>query len=498
MVNEAGHFPEVCKKSVQAQAGDMAGVFSSDDAARYSIAHLATFSSRQLERLGRFTIPLIARDGDTHYHPIGWDEALDITANGLRNASPRRAFFYASGRSSNEAAFLLQVVARAWGTSNINNCSCYCHNASGAALSRVYGSGTASVVLDDLARSDFALIAGANPASNHPRLITQLVRLRRRGGRVVVINPLRELGLERFRVPSDMRSMLFGSTVSDLYLQPHIGSDLALFQALLKGVIESGGVDESFVRDYTDGWDAVRDTTEQADWDTLTRVCGVPRDTIAETVRMVLAAKRGIFCWAMGLTQHAHGVDTILALSNLVLALGWLGKPGCGLLPIRGHSNVQGVGSVGVTPSLKAAFAEKLEALYGVSATPSRAEAKGWDTYESMCAAKSGTAHAAVLLGGNLYGSNPDQSWAGQALRNLPLTAFVSTKWNTGHIHGRGHTSLILPALARDEEPQSTTQESMFNLVRLSDAGTPAVQGEMRSEVEIIASLAERLLPPDD
>jgi molybdopterin-dependent oxidoreductase alpha subunit len=194
----------------------------------------------------------------------------------------------------------------------------------------------------------------------------------------------------------------------------------------------------------------------------------------------------------MGLTHHAHGVDNVLALANLALARGWLGRAGTGLLPVRGHSNVQGVGSCGVSPTVKQAFAARLEELYGIRVPA----AGGQDTYSSMLAAADGRISAAVLLGGNLFASNPDRAWAAAALRRIPLTLSITTKLNEGHVHGRGRTALIVPALARDEEPQATTQESMFNFVRLSEGGTPAVAGEMRSEVDVIAALAERVLPP--
>lgn len=493
MVNESGHFPEVCKKSLQAQAGDMQGPITEERLREYSLARLATLTPAELERLGRVAFPLLAEAGDTHYRRIGWDEALGRANTAFREASPDQVFFYSSGRASNEAAFLMQVVARAYGTANIHNCSSYCHNASGVALGRVYGSGTASVVLEDLAETDLAVVAGANPASNHPRLITQLMKLRRRGGRIIVVNPLRELGLVRFRVPSDARSLLFGSTLSDLYLQPHVGADAALFKALLKAVVEAGGVDRGFVEDHTEGWEGVEADVAEAPWRALTAASGVSEAEIRRAAEMMVTAKRGVFCWAMGLTHHAHGVDNILALANLALARGWLGRPGCGLLPIRGHSNVQGVGSVGVAPALKRAFADRLHQVYGIEApsTP------GWDTFRSMQAAEEGRVQAAFLLGGNLFASNPDRTWAARALDRIPVMVHASTKLNEGHVHGRGGTTLVLPVLARDEESQATTQESMFNLVRLSEGGTPAVDGEMRSEVDIIASLAEGILPPD-
>jgi molybdopterin-dependent oxidoreductase alpha subunit len=492
MVNEAGRFPEVCKKSVQAQAGDMMPPIAEELLARTPLAELERLTSAECERLGRLAFPVIAAPGDTHFRRIAWDDALACAAAALRAARPEEGFFYASGRSSNEAAFLLQLVARAWGTANVHNCSFYCHNASSVALNAVYGSGTASVGLDDLGRADLVLVAGANPASNHPRLITQLVEVRRRGGRVIVVNPFRELGLVRFRVPSDWRSLLFGSTISDLYLQPHAGSDVALFKALLKGVVERGAVDGAFVAGHTTGWDAVERDVAAASWDDLVAACGVPRAAIDRAVALLAGARRGVFCWAMGLTHHANGVDNVLALANLALALGWLGRPGAGLLPIRGHSNVQGVGSCGVSPALKAAFAARLEASYGIGP----AAAPGHDTYASMEAAAAGRVRVAVLLGGNLFASNPDRAWAAAALRRIDTTLSLTTKLNEGHVHGRGRTALVVPVLARDEEAQATTQESMFNFVRLSEGGAPAVAGEMRSEVDVIAALAERVLPP--
>jgi len=492
MRNEVGHFPEVCKKSVQAQAGDMAGAIAEDFFRTTPLARLERLGSRELERLGRLVFPVVAGPGDTHFRRVSWSEALDRAAAGLRQTPPEEAFFYSSGRSSNEAAFLMQVVARAWGTPNVHNCSFYCHNASSVALGQVYGSGTASVGLDDVAAADLALVAGANPGSNHPRLVTQLVALRRRRGRVIVVNPLRELGLVRFRVPSDWRSMLFGSTVSDLYLQPHVGADVALFKALLKGVVEAGGVDGDFVAAHTSGWEAVEADLAATPWDALLDASGVARSEIARAVAMLVRARRGVLLWAMGLTHHVHGVDNVLALANLALARGWLGRPGSGLLPIRGHSNVQGVGSVGVTPQLKAAFAARMEELYGIPT----ARTAGLDTYASMAAAAEGRMRAAVLLGGNLFASNPDRAWAAAALRRLALTVSLTTKLNEGHLHGRGQTAIILPVLARDEESQCTTQESMFNFVRLSEGGEPAVDGDLRSEVEVIAALAELLLPP--
>lgn len=493
MVNEAGHFPEVCKKSVQAQAADMGRVIEESTIDSMSLADLEQLTSGQAEALGRLAFPIIADPGADRFRRATWEEALDAAAEGLRAAEPDETFWYSSGRSSNEAAFLLQLIARAFGTNNVNNCSYYCHQASGVALTSVYGSSTASVVLEDVASTDLVLLAGANPSSNHPRLITQLVKIRRRGGIVIVVNPLSELGLRRFRLPSDARSMVLGSDVSDIYVQPRVGGDVHLFTALLKGVIESGGIDEAFVGERTEGWSELRAHVEALAWEDLIQGSGVAKEQIDECVRALVRARSGIFMWAMGLTHHAHGTDNVLALANLAMSRGFLGRPGSGLMPIRGHSNVQGVGSVGVSPAMKEAFAASMAEAFGID--PSRPP--GLDTYASMVAAHEGRIKAAVMLGGNLWSSNPDSEWAKDALQRIDTTIALTTKLNPGHVHGRGRRMIILPVLARDEETQSTTQESMFNYVRYSDGGRPNVAGEMRSEVDVLAAIAARTLPAD-
>lgn len=490
LINERGTFPEVCKKSIQAVSGDLQGAIPESFFQRTPIAQLGWMTPKQLEDLGRITFPLIAEPGDTHYRRITWEEALRRCAEAFKAAPPERTFIYSSGRASNEAAFLLQLVARAYGTPNLHNCSFYCHQSSGVALQQVYGSGTASLVLDDLAEADLALVVGANPASNHPRLITQLVEMRHRGGKVIVINPLKELGLVRFRIPSKMMSMLLGSTVNDLYLQPKIGGDIALLKGLLKGVLELKAEDGDYLRDYVTGWEAVRTDIEASDWKSLVQESGVPESQMREAAELLAKAKRGIALWAMGLTHHTWGVDNILALSNLTLSRGWLGRKGTGLLPIRGHSNVQGIGSMGVAPTAKAAFANRLKELYDIAPLP-----EGQHTYASMEAASQGEVDASFQLGGNLFGSNPDRVWSSEALQKIGFTAMVNTKLNENHAHGRGQTTVILPCLARDEEHQRTSQESMFNFVRLSDGGQPAPKGELKSEVEILAGWAEGILP---
>lgn len=491
MRNEVGTHLEVCKKSFQAQAADMMPPVAEDFFQRHSHADLLHWTPKQLEDAGRIGFPLLLEEGQTHWRRISWREALDRSHEALRQASPDETVFYASGRSCNEAAFLLQCFARVYGTNNITNCSYYCHQASGVGLGLAIGSGTSTIEAADLEHADFAMVVGANPASNHPRLIKPLVDIRKRGGKVVIVNPLREAGLERFRIPSRVGSLLLGSRVSDVYVQPHIGADIAFLKGVAKVVVELGAVDERFVRESVTGWDEVREDLQATPLSDLVAASGVSREQMQEVGELYAKANNAVFLWAMGVTQHAHGVENILAIANLAMLRGMLGRPHAGLLPIRGHSNVQGVGSVGVVPALKDAFKRRLEAAYDIRVP----EKPGWDTFESIQAMGQDKVSVALLLGGNLYGASPDPQWTAQCMQRVGTSISISTKLNPGHFHGRGRTALILPARTRDEEAQSTTQESMFNYIRLSDGGAPPLSPEMRSEVEIIASLAAGVLP---
>lgn len=489
MVNEKGHWPEVCKKSIQAMAADMQGAIESSFWSTYSVEQLKHFSSLQLESCGRLAQPVLLEKGQQYYRPIEWDDALARIANRLKATQPNQTFWYFSGRSSNEAGFLLQLMARLYGTNNVNNCSYYCHQASGVGLTSVTGSGTATVVLDDLDQADAVFLIGGNPSSNHPRLMTTLRKLRRRGGQVIVINPVIETGLVNFRVPSSVRSMLFGSEIASLYIQPHIGGDLALLTGIAKAVLEQRTHDATFLQQHCQGWEAWLAHLQNLSWSDIERTSGVDQGTIERAAEIYGRAKNTIFCWTMGITHHACGVQNVQAIANLALIRGAIGRPGSGLMPIRGHSNVQGIGSVGVTPRLKQAIFNRLESIYGLALPTDR----GLDTLECIEQADAGALKMGFCLGGNLYGSNPDARFAAKAMSNLELVVYLNTSLNTGHAHGLGQETIILPVQARDEGSQSTTQESMFNFVRLSDGGPQRLNGP-RSEVAVIADIAERIL----
>jgi molybdopterin-dependent oxidoreductase alpha subunit len=491
MRNELGHWPEVCKKSLQAMVADMQQGLRPEFFERFSIAELQRLSPRELEWCGRLVAPLYSGPGDTHYRVVSWDEAFDRLVEQFRQQTPDETFFYASGRSSNEAGFLLQLFARLLGTNFVNNCSYYCHQASGVGLTSALGTGTATVTLEDVEQADLFVLLGGNPASNHPRLMRTLMSLRRRGGQVIVINPVKELGLVNFSVPSDVRSLLFGSPIASLYLQPHIGGDIPLLMGMSKVLLERGLVTQEFIAHSTEGFEDFAHGVAETSWQAITTASGVEQADIVRAADLYARSRRTVFGWTMGITHHEHGVDNVRAIVNLALLRGMVGQPGAGLLPIRGHSNVQGMGSVGVTPQLKQEIIDRLESLLQVQLPRS----PGLDTMACMQAAGRGELKSALCLGGNLFGSNPDARFAQQALAKLQLVAYLSTSLNSGHAWGRGQATLILPVLARDEEPEPTTQESMFSFVRLSDGGKERLRGP-RSEIEIIATLAERVLGP--
>ncbi|MDC0934725.1 molybdopterin-dependent oxidoreductase [Pirellulales bacterium] len=493
MVNEAGHFPEVCKKSLQAMVADMQGAIEPEFWQKYDPQALQQLSPRELENCGRLTQPILYTSELRRYQPIPWKEAIDRIVDRLHRLTPDETFWYFSGRSSNEAGFLLQLFARLYGTNNVNNCSYYCHQASGVGLTSVTGSGTATITLDDLDESDLVFVIGGNPASNHPRLMRTLMQVRRRGGEVIVINPIVETGMVNFSVPSDVRSLLFGSKIASLYVQPQIGGDLALITGIAKRIVELRAHDVPFLESACSGWPALRERLELLEWGDIVAACGVAQEQIEEIAQRYARSKRAVFSWTMGITHHAHGVENVQAIANLALLRGMAGRPGAGLLPIRGHSNVQGIGSVGVTPKLKDAVFDRLQSHFGVELPTT----EGRDTMACMEGAASGELKLGFALGGNLYGSNPDASFTGQALENLEMMVYLNTTLNTGHAHGLAKETLILPVLARDEEPQPTTQESMFNLVRLSDGG-PARHRGPRSEVAVIAEVARRVMEPEE
>ena len=491
MRNEQNHWLEVCKKSIQAMAADMQGAIQPEFFKRFSIDQLRQFSPREMEHAGRITTPLLLAPGDTHYKPVSWDDVFGRIESKLKKTDPDRSFFYFSGRSSNEAGFLLQLFARIYGTNHINNCSFYCHQASGVGLTGSLGTGTATVELEALDHCDLFFLIGANPSSNHPRLLTKLKNIRKRGGKVIVINPVVEKGLVEFRVPSDPISMLFGSKIASDYVQVRPGGDLALFNGLAKMLLEEGAGDQLFIAAATEGYGDLKTCLESIEWKDIEAGSGITKNEIESIGRQYIQAKNVVFSWCMGITHHTHGTASVQSIVNLALLRGMVGKKFAGLLPIRGHSNVQGMGSMAVTPTLKKAVFDRMTD-EGISVPAT----KGYDTLACIQAAKNSDIDFAFCLGGNLYGSNPDSSVTTDAFSKIDTVVYASTTLNTGHAWGTGKETIILPVLARDEEKQSTTQESMFSFIRLSDGGIDRHKN-LRSEVEVISEIAGRVLGND-
>lgn len=491
MTNELGEFPAVCNKSVQAQSTDIQQPIP-DEVFSHTISEFRELSAFEIERLGRLTSPLHKPANADRFAPVSWEQAMNLAADRLRASAPERSFFYSSGRSSNEAAFVFQLLARLYGTNNVNNCSYYCHQATGVGLGATIGTGTSTVELADLSKCDLIFLIGANPSSNHPRLIHQLKQVRERGGEVIVINPAKEPGLVKFSVPKSPKSMLAGGTeIASAYVQPRIGEDLALFKGIAKAIIEQEQFDRAFIDAHTEGAAAYIEDIQATDWDEIVTRCSVSKAEIEDVAQRYASSNSAVFAWGMGMTHHLNGVDNVEAIAALALLRGMIGRPGAGLLPLRGHSNVQGVGTIGVKPVLASEVITKMEQAFGISLP----EARGMDTMSCMQAAHRGEIDNAVIMGGNLYAANPNAVWAAEALARIPFKLFLTTTLNHGHVHGCDDgESLILPVTARDEEWQPTTQESMFNYVRLSDGGIDRLDG-VRPESVILADLASALLP---
>src|SRR5262245_18213800 len=337
MVNEAGHFPEVCKKSLQAMVADMQGAIGSEFWHRYGPAELQQFTPRELEACGRLTQPVLYTSELRRYQPISWDAAFDRIVAKLRAVDPDETFWYFSGRSSNEAEFLLQLFARLYGTNNVNNCSYFCHQTSGVGLQSSLGTGRATITLEDVEHADVVFLIGGHPASNHHRLMTTLMKMRKRGGHVIVINPVRETGLVSFRVPSSPWSLLFGTKIVTLYVQPHIGGDLALLTGVAKRIDEMGAQKEAFLREHCTGYDEWLAALRKTPWSEVHEKSGAGQREIDQIAERYAAARNVVFGWTMGITHHVHGVANVQAIANLALMRGMIGRPNAGLRPDRGQ-----------------------------------------------------------------------------------------------------------------------------------------------------------------
>jgi molybdopterin-dependent oxidoreductase alpha subunit len=466
--------------------------------AKHSVKELANESDYWHGQQGRLTHPMVLRKGATHYEPIAWDDAFRLIADELKAAPPDESVFYTSGRTSNEAAFLYQLFARLHGTNNLPDCSNMCHESSGSALSATVGIGKGTVTLADFEKAQLILILGQNPGTNHPRMLTTLQAAKRAGAAIVAINPLPEAGLLRFKHPQEVFNGLLGSgtPLADLFLPVRIGGDQALLKGIVKELLDADAIDRGFVEAKTTGFEACAASARETPWDGIVEQSGLTREQIRAVAGLVTKSDHVIACWAMGLTQHKHAVATIQELVNVLLMRGSVGKPGAGLCPVRGHSNVQGDRTMGIVEKPAAWFLDALAKEFAFD--PPRHH--GYDTVEAIQAMHAGRVRVFFALGGNFLSATPDTHFTAEALRKCKLTVHVSTKLHRGHLV-TGEQALILPCLGRTERdlqdgrPQVVTCENSMGVVQTSEGTFPPASEHLLSEVAIVARLAKAAVP---
>jgi molybdopterin-dependent oxidoreductase alpha subunit len=470
---------------------------------QWSVFDLSQKSDQWLGAQGRITHPMILRRNASHYEPLTWEEAFGLIETELNAVDdPDQAVFYTSGRTSNEAAFLYQLFVRQFGTNNLPDCSNMCHESSGTALSETIGVGKGTVLLSDFDLAQAIFVIGQNPGTNHPRMLTALQRAKRNGCRIVHINPLPEAGMTRFKHPQEFLSWFGkGTPLADLFLQVRINGDVALLKGLMKEVLAQeerrpGQVlDSAFIRDCTSGFEEFAGSLANVHWGDLLDQCGVTKSKIEEAAQIFVESDRTIFCWAMGLTQHRNAVANIQEIVNLMLLRGQIGKPGAGLCPVRGHSNVQGDRTMGIWERASAAFLDSLGSEFNFE--PPREH--GYDTVRAIKAMHEGKAKVFFALGGNFLSATPDTEYTADALSKTRLTAHVSTKLNRAHLI-TGEQALILPCLGRteidtqDSGHQFVTTENSMAVVQMSRGSLEPASPHLMSEVAIVVKLARATL----
>jgi molybdopterin-dependent oxidoreductase alpha subunit len=468
-----------------------------------SVTQLSHQSDQWLNAQGRITHPLVLRAGADHYEAIDWPDAFALIADELNSlASPDEAIFYTSGRTSNEAAFLYQLFVRQFGTNNLPDCSNMCHESSGTGMKETLGFGKGTVTLADFDLADAIFVIGQNPGTNHPRMLTSLMQSKRRGCKIVHINPLPETGLARFKHPQEVWTWLGkGTKLADLFLQVRINGDVALLKGIMKELFDAeqrrpGQVlDREFINSHTTGFEDFRAALGRIHWGDILEQSGVTKVKIEDAARIFIESERVIFCWAMGLTQHKNAVANIEEIVNLMLLRGQMGKPGAGLCPVRGHSNVQGDRTMGIWEQPTTKFLDDLGREFDFE--PPRRH--GLDTVHAIQAMHTGEAKVFFALGGNFLSATPDTEYTAEALRRCRLTVQVSTKLNRAHLITGGQ-ALILPCLGRteiDEQesgPQMVTTENSMAVVEGWEGRLQPASKDLLSEPAIVAGLAKAVL----
>lgn len=476
--------------------------------ARHSVSSLREQSDYWLEYQGRLTEPMRYDPATDRYQPIAWDDAFALVAQHLNALeSPDQAEFYTSGRASNEAAFLYQLFVRAFGTNNFPDCSNMCHEASGVALGQSVGVGKGTVTFDDFEHADAIFVFGQNPGTNHPRMLEPLREAVKRGAQVVAFNPLKERGLERFQHPQHALEMLTNGSepLNTAFFRPALGGDMAAVRGIAKFLLqwereaqakgEPAVFDHQFITEHTQGVDGYLAVVDDTRWEHIVQQSGLSLEEIEQAALMYRRAERVIVCWAMGITQHHHSVPTIQELVSLQLLRGNVGRPGAGLCPVRGHSNVQGDRTMGINDRPPAALLDAIERRFQFKVP----RENGHNTVEAINAMLAGQAKVFIGLGGNFAQATPDSPRTHQSLRNCALTVQISTKLNRSHLTVGGD-ALILPCLGRTdidrqaEGPQAVTVEDSFSMIHASFGQLEPSSKQMRSEPAIIAGIAKATL----
>ena len=463
---------------------------------QWSVGELSRKSDQWLNSQGRLTHPMILRPGSDYYSELSWDEAFDIIADELVSLdNPDQAVFYTSGRTSNEAAFLWQLLARRFGTNNLPDCSNMCHESSGVALSDSIGIGKGTVTLDDFTKADLIIVVGQNPGTNHPRMLTALRDAKRAGASIISINPLLETGMKRFKHPQAPLELLgSGTLISDEHVPVRVNGDFALFRGLAKVVMQREALDMEFIDAHTLGFADYRRAVESTSWDSIVSGSGVEQEVISNLGATISKSKSTIVCWAMGLTQHRNSVAIIQEIANLLLLGGHIGRPGAGVCPVRGHSNVQGDRTVGINHNPSAKFLSDLHDSTGI-AIPTK---PGVDSVRAVKSMRGGTAKVFLSMGGNFVSAMSDTKATASALSNCSITAQVSTKPNRSHLV-TGRTALILPCLGRSEKDhtsvgeQFVSVENSMGIVHSSRGSSKPASGMLRSEPSIVSGIAGAL-----
>ncbi len=475
--------------------------------AKYSVAELSDRSDFWLNDQGRLTEPMMLREGSKNYEPITWQMAFETIAKCLNSLdSPDEAVFYTSGRTSNEAAFLYQLFVREFGTNNLPDCSNMCHESTSVALAESIGLGKATVKLDDFEKTDLVIVIGQNPGTNAPRMLTSLAAAKAGGAKMIAINPLPEAGLMNFKDPNPQHGNPFGIVgkgvkLADLHLPVRIGGDMAVLKGVMKVMLEReraepGTVfDQEFIDAKTAGYDELIDSLDATSWTDILDSSGLTRSKISEAAEMIMSARSFITCWAMGVTQHVDAVATIQDIVNLHLLRGSIGRPGGGLCPVRGHSNVQGDRTMGIWEQMNPVFRARLEKEFMFRAP----EKDGFNTVESIAAMRDGRAKVFFAMGGNFVAASPDTAAVESAVQNCDLTVQVITKLNRTALTP-GKVSIILPCLGRSEkdvqasgEQFVSTESTMLNVQSSRGIFEPASE-HLRSEPWIVCQLAKATL----